>query len=82
MASLKIRSDEAAKLAHELAAETGTSITAAVTDALRSRLADVRRRKDRRVAIAEIQAIARTRTIRDPRDHTKIIGYNASGLPR
>jgi antitoxin VapB len=81
MAVLNIKNEEAARLAHELATETGTSLTAAVADALRVRLADVRRRKDRRSALAEIQAIARTRTVLDPRDHADIIGYDADGLP-
>lgn len=81
MAVLNIKNDEAAQLARELAAETGSSLTAAVADALRARLADVRRRKDRRTALTEIQAIARTRTVLDPRDHADIIGYDAHGLP-
>jgi antitoxin VapB len=81
MAVLNIKNDETAKLAHELAAETGTTLTAAVADALRARLADVRKRKDRRIGLAEIQAIARTRAILDPRDHAEIIGYDAHGLP-
>jgi hypothetical protein len=76
MAVLNIKNEEAARLAHELATETGTSLTAAVADALRVRLADVRRS-----ALAEIQAIARTRTVLDPRDHADIIGYDADGLP-
>jgi hypothetical protein len=81
MAVLNIKNDETAQLAHELAAEMGTSLTAAVADALRTRLADVRRRKDRRAALAEIAAIARTRTVLDPRDHAEIIGYDEDGLP-
>jgi antitoxin VapB len=81
MAVLNIKNDETARLAHELAGEMGTSLTAAVADALRTRLVDVRRRKDRSRALVEIEAIARTRAVLDPRDHAEIIGYDAHGLP-
>jgi antitoxin VapB len=81
MAVLNIKNDETARLAHELAAEMGTSLTAAVADALRTRLVDVRQRKDRSRALVEIEAIARTRAVLDPRDHAAIIGYDAHGLP-
>ena len=81
MGVLNIKNAEAARLAHELAVETGTSLTTAVADALRARLADVRRRKDRRFALAEIRAITGSRTVIDPRDHAEIIGYDADGLP-
>jgi len=81
MAVLSIKNEEIARFAHELAAEMGTSLTAAVADALRTRLVDVRRRKDRRLALVEIEAIARTRAVLDPRDHAEIIGHDAHELP-
>ncbi len=81
MAVLNIKNDETAQLARELAAEMGTSLTAAVADALRTRLADIRRRKDRGAALDEIARIARSRTVLDDRDHAEIIGYDDHGLP-
>ena len=43
--SLNIKTEEAHRLAHELADLTGESLTAAVTEALRQRLEKVRRDK-------------------------------------
>jgi antitoxin VapB len=44
MINLNIKSEEAKRLAAELARETGESITAAVTTAIRERLANIRSR--------------------------------------
>jgi antitoxin VapB len=42
---LNIKNPETCRLARELAAQTGESVTAAVTEALRARLQEVKRRK-------------------------------------
>lgn len=78
---LSIKSDEANRLARELAAETGETLTTAVAEALRERLTTVRRRRNRKAALDRIQQIARSRTIRDSRPHEDIVGYNEAGLP-
>ncbi len=78
---LSIKSDEANNLARELARETGESLTTAVTEALRERLAVVRRRRSRSDALDRIQQVARSRTVLDPRPHDEIVGYDAAGAP-
>ena len=81
MAVLSIKSDEANELARKLAQETGETLTTVITDALRERLATVRRRKNRKDALDQIQAIARSRKILDLRPHEEIVGYDDVGAP-
>jgi antitoxin VapB len=78
---LSIKSDEANQLARQLARETGESLTAAVTEALRDRLAAVRRRRSREDALCRIRQIARSRTVLDARSHDEIVGYDEVGAP-
>jgi antitoxin VapB len=82
--ALNIKNVEADRLAHELAAATGESLTEAVTTALRERLAAVRRRSDRRTLhaeVARIQAFVASIPDRDPRTPDEILGYDEFGLP-
>jgi len=80
-------SDEANRLARELAAETGESLTTAVTEALRERLMAVRRRRNRAAALDRIRAISRVRARvnarrgrdLDLRSPDEIVGYNEHG---
>lgn len=78
---LNIKSDEADALARELAAATGESITAAVTAALRERLAKVKRRKNRawEMEIEEIFERAANSPSKDRRTDEAIVGYNEIG---
>jgi antitoxin VapB len=78
---LSIKSDEANDLARQLARETGESLTTAVTEALRERLAAVRQRRNRKDALDRIQHIARSRIVLDSRPHEEIVGYDATGAP-
>ncbi len=78
---LSIKSTEANDLARQLARETGESLTAAVTEALRQRLTLVRQRKGKEDALNRIQQIARSRAILDNRSHDEIVGYDSSGAP-
>ncbi len=78
---LSIKSDEANDLARQLARETGESLTTAVTEALRERLATVRQRRSRKDALDRIQQIARSRTGLDSRSHDEIVGYDSAGAP-
>jgi antitoxin VapB len=78
---LSIKSEEANDLARQLARETGESLTTAVTEALRERLAAVRRRRSRKDSLNRIRQIARSRTVLDPRSHDEIVGYDEAGAP-
>jgi len=78
---LSIKSGEANDLARQLARETGESLTTAVTEALRERLAAVRRRRSRKDSLDRIRQIARSRTVLDARPHDEIVGYDETGAP-
>ena len=83
--ALNIKNETAERLAHELAAATGESLTQAVIAALKSRLAAVRRRQAPRgllTEVAELQAFVRSQPDRDARTAEEILGYDALGLPR
>jgi antitoxin VapB len=83
--ALSIKNDQADRLARELAARTGETLTEAVVKALAERLAreTARGRRGRRVS-DELAAI-RERCARlpriDPRSEDEILGYDARGLP-
>jgi len=83
--ALSIKHPEADRLARELAARTGESLTEAVINALRERL----RREQGRVRIPrvrdEIRAIrerCRSLPILDRRSEDEILGYDEHGVPR
>ena len=83
--ALNIRSAEAERLAAELAKQTGETKTEAVTQALRDRLARVRRARARRRLADELEAIAEhcaNLPVLDPRPPDAILGYDDHGLPR
>lgn len=82
--ALNIKSREAYRLARELADVTGETLTAAVTESLRERLAGLRRRRDRarvRAAVADIQEMVASLPDRDTRPPEEILGYDEHGLP-
>ena len=82
--ALNIKDETADRLARELAAETGESITAAVTAAVRERLERLRGavpRERRRLALTEIAERSAARRIHDRRRAEEIIGYGPDGLP-
>lgn len=81
--ALSIKSDEADRLARELAATTGESLTDAVTEALRERLDRERARRTvdigrqlRRLA-EEVQLLP----VLDDRPAESVLGYDERGLP-
>jgi antitoxin VapB len=80
---LSIKSDEADRLARELADQTGESITEAVTAALRERLDRTRRSPE---AVAErlmsVASAGATLPILDIRSDDEILGYDEHGVPR
>ena len=83
--ALSIKHPEADRLARELAAKTGESLTDAVLNALRERLMREKRRVRGSRLIDELRAI-RERCARlpvlDRRPADEILGYDEHGLPR
>lgn len=82
--AITIRSSEADRLAHELAAVTGESITEAVTKALRERLerhraVDEITRQRRFAALQAMRAAVAGREVADRRSDDEILGYNEYG---
>src|SRR5918992_717457 len=83
--ALNIRNAEAERLAAELARQTGETKTEAVTQALRDRLARVRRQRSRRRLADELEEIAEhcsNLPVLDDRTTDEILGYDEHGLPR
>lgn len=80
---LSIKSDEADRLARQLAATTGESLTEAVVVALRDRLRheQVRREARIRTRLARLQADVAVFPVLDQRPADEIVGYDAAGLP-
>lgn len=82
--SLNIKDPEAHKLAQALAEETGETMTAAVTQAIRERLDAVRRNRKQEKVLAKIHAIsARSAALLTgpPLDHADFL-YDENGLPK
>lgn len=83
--ALNIRNPEAERLAAELARRTGETKTEAVIQALRDRLARVRRHRRKRRLADDLDEIARhcaSLPIFDARASDEILGYDERGLPR
>jgi antitoxin VapB len=83
--ALNIRNEETEQLAEVLAKLTGETKTEAVTQALRDRLARVRRERSRRRLADELDEIARhcaRLPVLDARTPDEILGYDEHGLPR
>jgi antitoxin VapB len=82
--SLNIKNPEAHRLARAVASRTGDSLTGAVTEALRQRLASLERARpdpDILSAIADVQRFVATLPDRDSRSAEEILGYDEAGLP-
>jgi len=81
--ALSIKSDEADRLARELAATTGETLTDAVTEALRERLARERDRRtiDTRRHLRRLVEEVQRMPILDRRPADEILGYDERGLP-
>lgn len=81
---LNIKNAEAYQLATELAALTGESVTAAVTEAIRERIERERRALDREARIEAMLEHGRRYSQlpdRDTRTADEILGYDENGLP-
>lgn len=82
--TLNIKDPEAHELAQALAKETGETMTRAVTEALRERLARVRRRERPEARAQELVAIGRrcAKALKGkPVDHGKLL-YDGRGIPK
>lgn len=83
--ALNIRNPETEKLAEALAKLTGETKTEAVTQALRDRLARLRRERTQKRLADELDEIAlhcAQLPVLDPRTPDEILGYDEHGLPR
>ena len=82
--ALSIKSDEADRLARELAAEAGETLTEAVETALRERLdrEHAKRAASMRTRLARLAADVAAMRVADDRTPEEIIGYDDAGLPR
>ncbi len=83
--TFNIKDAEADRLARELAAETGESLTRAVTTAVRERLERVRARRSARRLADELNEIAvrcAALPLLDDRSEDEILGYDEHGIPR
>lgn len=83
--AISIKSPEADRLARELSAITGESITVAVTVAMRERIERERHQnKNQEALIDELMAIAShcaSLPNMDTRTDDEILGYDENGLP-
>jgi antitoxin VapB len=82
--ALSIKSDEADRLARELAAETGETLTEAVETALRERLSreHASHTASMRARLARLAADVGAMRVADRRTPEEIIGYDDVGLPQ
>jgi antitoxin VapB len=82
---ISIKAPEADRLARQLAATTGESITVAITIAMRERLErEERKRESKRQLIADVMAIAdhcASLPVFDTRTEDEIMGWDENGLP-
>jgi antitoxin VapB len=83
--ALSIKDPEADRLARELAAATGESLTEAITKALRDRLrvvqADHRTDAEYLADIKKIVTDYNRRPVVDNRSPDEIVGYDENGVP-
>jgi antitoxin VapB len=82
---LSIKNPETEKLAREVSKETGESMTAAITNALRERLQRLRGRRQAQTLAQNVDDILRrvdALPTLDERSSDEIIGYDSAGLPR
>lgn len=79
--ALNIKDPETDRLARELSAATGESITVATRQAIQERLNRVRRQPVKSQDLSDIIRRGRGRQNLDDRTDEEILGYDADGLP-
>lgn len=78
--ALNIKDLETDRLARELAATTGETITEATRHAIEERLTRLRRRPAKVAELSEIISRGRARRALDDRPEEEILGYGTDGL--
>lgn len=79
--ALNIKDPETDRLARELSAATGESITVATRQAIKERLERIRRRPAQGQDLSDIISRGRARRNLDDRTDEEILGYDEDGLP-
>ncbi len=82
--AISIKDPETDRLARQLAAATGETLTDAIREALRERLAREAKRARRGLAaeVRRIQERIARLPVLDDRTDDQILGYDENGLPR
>ena len=83
--ALSIKSQETERLAREIAAKTGESLTGAIQTALKERLERLKRQRRSKILATQLEDILRRvdqLPILDSRPADEIVGYDEHGLPR
>jgi antitoxin VapB len=83
--AISIKSIEVERLAREIVAKTGESLTTAIRKALEERLERLKHQQRSRVLASQLQDILRRvdeLPILDSRGPDEILGYDEHGLPR
>ena len=83
--AFSIKNEEADRLARELSAAAGESLTEAVAQSLRERLERIQTRGRGRSLADELDEIAKrcaSLSVLDDRPADEILGYDEHGLPR
>jgi antitoxin VapB len=82
--AISIKSLDVEKLAREIAAKTGESMTAAIHKALEERLDRLKNQRRSQLALTQLEDILRRvdhLPVLDPRTPDEILGYGDDGLP-
>jgi antitoxin VapB len=83
--AINIKSVQAERLAREVAAKTGESLTGAIQRALEERLERLRQQRRSQIVLSQLEDILRRvdrLPILDSRTPDEILGYDEQGLPR
>ena len=82
--AINIKSLEAERLAREVAAKTGESLTEAIQKSLAERLDRLKRQRTSHILMGQLEDILQRVDkfpVLDPRPADEIIGYDENGLP-
>ncbi len=83
--AISIKSVEAERLAREIAAKTGESLTGAIQKALEERLQRLKQQRKSQAMLSQLDDILRRvdqLPVIDSRSADEIVGYDEHGLPR
>lgn len=83
--ALSIKSIAVERMAREIAAKTGETLTGAIQKALQERLDRLRRERRSQILASQLQEILRRvdqLPVLDSRNVDEILGYDEHGLPR